>query len=229
MKVFFDTNIFSASRSYEKIISTKKIHWGDIEFKNEEQSYQRKIAENPEHQALLYIGAYGRSGAFSAHITRSIKLEMLPQSRFARDTEADALRGIGVQTHPDIIELSCFRSFTLIDDLMKIKPAMTEAIGIIKDMNDSDISVAFSMINAGCTYEDFLNRIGAVKKIAAIFDRKHWPDAFHYVSAEHNGADFFLTCDQKFLNFVRNTAEYKSPCIALSPTQLLQNLNIATH
>ena len=229
MRVFFDTNIFSASRSYEKVVSTKTIQWGNIELQTEEQRYQRKADKNPEHQALLDIGVYGRSGAFSAHITRSIKLEMIPQSRFAKDTEADALRGVNVKTHPDIIDLSYSRAFTLADDLMKIKRAMTEAIGIIKNINESDMNSVFSMIEADYTYEDFLGRVGAVKKIAAIFDENHWPDAFHYASAEHNGGDIFLTCDKKFLNFVRNTVKYKSSCIALSPTGLLQKLKAASH
>lgn len=229
MKVFFDTNIFSASRSYEKVVSTRTIQWGDIELQTEEHLYQRKTDNNPEHQALLDIGDYGRSGIFSAHITRSIKLEMIPQSRFAKDTEADALQGVDVETHADIIDLSGFKTFTLADDLIKIKRSMTEAIGIVKSIPHREMLKVFDALKIDGDFEDLAGRMAIVRKMAEVFDEKHWPDGFHYVSAEHSGGDIFLTCDKKFLNFVRNTVKYKSPCIALSPTELLQNLKTTSH
>lgn len=229
MKVFFDTNIFSASRSYENVVSRGTIQWGDIELQTEEHSIQRKNSDNPEHQALIDIGVYGRSGAFSANRTQSIMLETFPQSRIAINTDADALRGIEIETHPDIIDLSCFRTFTFADDLMKIKRSMTEAIGLVKSLKEKNLEEVFQILKIKKTFADFSNSVEKVANITKKFDEKHWPDAFHYTSADHNGGDIFLTCDRKFVNFVRDTVKYEISCVVLLPTELLEKLKTSTH
>ena len=184
--------------------------------------------KNLEHEALVEIGVHGRMAAFTAHQTRSVMLETIPQSRTAKNTIADALRDIKFETHPDIIDLSYFRTFTLADDLMKIKRSMTEAIEIVKSIPDKEMLKVFRALKINENFEDLASRMARVAKMAEVFDEKHWPDGFHYISAEHNGGDVFLTCDSKFRNFIKETLKYEGRCKALSPTELLEKLKSAS-
>ncbi|WP_395005599.1 hypothetical protein [Cypionkella sp.] len=106
---------------------------------------------------------------------------------------------------------------------------MTEAIGIVKSIPQKKMSKVFDALKIDEDFENLAGRMATVRKMAEVFNEKHWPDGFHFVSAEHSGGDIFLTCDKKFLNFVRDTLKYKSPCIALSPTELLQKLKTTSH
>ena len=224
MRVFFDTNIFSESRSYNEVISASSVKWGDIEVTTEQSLFERADSKNLEHEALVEIGVHGRMAAFTAHQTRSVMLETIPQSRNAKNTIADALRDIKFENHPDIIDLSYFRTFTLADDLMKIKCSLTEAIRIAKSIPDKEMLRVFRALKINENFEDLASRMARVTKMAEVFDEKHWPDGFHYISAEHNGGDVFLTCDRKFRNYIKETLKYEGRCKALSPTELLEKL-----
>jgi predicted nucleic acid-binding protein len=66
-----------------------------------------------------------------------------------------------------------------------------------------------------------------LKSICHNMSNKHYPDAFHFWSAQIYGCDVFLTTDRKLSKIIqRNSQIDQSVCKVLSPTQLAQFLGI---
>jgi hypothetical protein len=82
-------------------------------------------------------------------------------------------------------------------------------------------------------YPSFLlNNLKAVKRFREICNglaEKQFPDAFHLWTAEVNNIKYFLTIDKKFINAMTKSKRINLPCRPLSPSDLLDMLEIREH
>jgi hypothetical protein len=56
---------------------------------------------------------------------------------------------------------------------------------------------------------------------------KHYPDLFHWWTAEHAGCEYYLTMDGKFINYGTSQCKDILSCGLISPSGLLEALGIA--
>jgi hypothetical protein len=101
-------------------------------------------------------------------------------------------------------------------------------IWLMKHYSDEWLSAPFIQNRMKPQQVKNLREVVRYREICKSLSSKHYADAFHLWTGEVNGLTHFVTVDRKFINAIIGTRNLKPQCVPVLPTDVLDQLGIAT-
>jgi hypothetical protein len=177
-------------------------------------------------QALPMIRKLALDGVVELAVSRELKYEGWTGRNPSVGTKGDLLAGVPIETVSSPIERTFFRQTADLsqfldrdyfrdycDFLNRLSSQQAErCIELLPDLPESSIRG--------------LRDIRTFQKLCAGAAIEHYPDLFHWWTAEHAGCSHFLTMERRFKNVANNQCRGVVNCKVSWPTELLAELQI---
>lgn len=231
-KVFVDNCIFSASSILQPASKIGTVKWGDTIVETDIAGFTMKPLpseakdqwKRSQVMVLPTIAQLARNQSVQLFTSSELQHEAWKRrGSFNGGLQGEIFDGISVKWLDAAIERSYFFQSD-ISEMLQTENVIAYCEWLLESDPDSILrhapdSMPVEMIENIKNLERFRNLCKAPSK-------KQYPDVFHLWTAETNGADYFLTIDNKFINMMTKTSKVKLTCIPISPSDLLNELGV---
>ncbi|MGH7770173.1 MAG: hypothetical protein ACREQP_22200 [Candidatus Binatia bacterium] len=231
--VLVDTTVYRRACIAHPAAIQRTVFWGSVkvtvpvagvEAEGPREQTERWLQDQVE--AIPTVARLAAEGTLRFFTYNEIGFEMF-KGRDERSRKGDLFKDILIEKIPAAIERSKFQQMDVFSYIEK-----AELIKFCKLLLSLDYESIFSHPEFFSYFTEFeknnLRSLDRFKSICRkVASEKHFPDAFHFWTAETNGLDYFLTADKRFINALTAGNRLPLRTIPIAPTDLVTQLGIA--
>lgn len=209
------------------------VQWGPTAVSIDVATFARRPMPSPDQvarianiEALPTIRRLARDGRLGLLTSTELKYEDWVGKNPAVGTVGDLFSDITLGIAESPVERSFFHQTADMKAYLS-RDLLRKFCKMLLNLRDDQIRYASENMRdlPDCSKRGLAD-IHRFRKLCASAPEKHYPDLFHWWTAEHAGCKFFLTMDQKFINFVRRQCVGVIGAQVVDPVRLLEALGV---
>jgi hypothetical protein len=234
IKVLVDHSVRRDSQVGQWTTQRRSVNWGGQIVTNDVAVLGRRPMPDSSQvdrianiEALPTIRRLALQGAIRLVTSDELKFEGWTGHNPGIATKGDLLFGVTFEASDSPVERTFFRQTADLDKFLDrdyfrdycaflnrlTPPQVDRCIEVLPDLPESSIRG--------------LRDVATFQKLCRHSEAEHFPDLFHWWTAEHAGCTYFLTMERRLRNVAKNECRNVLQCKVVWPEEMLDQLGIA--